>query len=117
MFRRLFAQPIGPRRRLIRALKSPNPNQRRRAINVVGSLQEPALYPQAVKLLEYIAQNDPLPGLRKLAQSYLEQMRPRLGAHPGNSAAAARNVEWNCAFCGTNHLTANACPNCAAPRP
>src|SRR5215813_12830564 len=117
MFRRLLATRPCSRRLLMMALRSPNPNHRRRAINVLGSLQDPALYPQAVRMLEFVAQNDPVPELRNLASSYLEQMRSRMGTQSGNAPSALPPMEWNCAFCGSTHLTSTACPNCAAPRP
>ena len=87
-------------------LQSPDPNQRKQAVNTLGAIR----HPRAKEALRYVYRNDPDRAIR--AQLGLPPVPARAA-----SASAPDKVVWDCVYCGTCDITGVACPNCGASRP
>ncbi|MCQ3932560.1 MAG: hypothetical protein DPW16_19090 [Chloroflexi bacterium] len=106
-------QPTPHRQLFIQQLRemgfSPDPNVRKQAIVTLDGLRNP----RALLALRNIAENDPDPEVRALAQQSLARKVQNIGA-PGQ---APTKVIWDCDACGTRDIEGAACPNCGSSRP
>jgi hypothetical protein len=111
----MFQRPMRRAGPVIRMLQSPNPNQRMRAVQILGGRRRP----RAAWLLNQVAQHDPNPQIRAQAQQYVNEWgKPLLDQFRANNHKPDPSQRlWECEFCGTKDVKGGMCPNCGAPRP